>query len=193
MQRERGHDSVGYGNPPCIGYELRADLDFNTNGSATSTANPAGASSGDTYWNGGAGWNPIGATTTRRTANPYTGDFDGNADTDASGDGGPYTISNLFINPTTGGSHWGLFGRFWSSNQTVEDVGLVNVDITVNLTTHYEELYVGGLCGDREQRDRGRRGQLYHRQGAGRGVGGQPRHLHGGSWRDLRGAAWWAA
>ena len=33
----------------CSGYELGADLDFDTNGSGTADA-------GDTYWNGGAGW-----------------------------------------------------------------------------------------------------------------------------------------
>ena len=38
----------------CEGYELTADLDFDTNGSG-------GADAGDTFWNGGAGWEPIGS------------------------------------------------------------------------------------------------------------------------------------
>ena len=81
------------GNPACSGYELRANLDFNTNSSAPTATNPTGADSGDTYWNAGAGFVPIGDAT-----NAFTSTFDGNNDTDASGDGGPYTISNLFIN-----------------------------------------------------------------------------------------------
>ena len=38
----------------CTGYELAADLDFDTNGSG-------GPDAGDAYWNGGAGWEPIGS------------------------------------------------------------------------------------------------------------------------------------
>ena len=37
----------------CAGYELTADLDFDTDGSGA-------AGAGDAYWNGGAGWTPIG-------------------------------------------------------------------------------------------------------------------------------------
>ena len=98
--------TAGMGCPSagCTGYELRANLDFNTNNSAKTAANPTGADSGDTYWNSGAGWTPIGGATA------YTGAFDGNNDTDSSGDGGPYKISNLFINATTG-QYFGLFGR----------------------------------------------------------------------------------
>ena len=42
-----------HGLEGCSGYELTADLDFDTNGNGT-------ADSGDTYWNNGAGWAPIG-------------------------------------------------------------------------------------------------------------------------------------
>ena len=76
--------TAGTGNPVCSGYELRADLDFNTGMKDRRTD--------DTYYNSGAGWPPIGDGTTA-----YTGDFDGNNDTDSTGDGGPYTITNLFI------------------------------------------------------------------------------------------------
>ena len=51
----------------CIGYELMADLDFDTD---------------DAYWNGGLGWEPIGSDT-----GPFTAVFDGNG----------HTIANLFI------------------------------------------------------------------------------------------------
>ena len=37
----------------CTGYELTANLDFDTNGSGDADA-------GDTYWNAGEGWDPIG-------------------------------------------------------------------------------------------------------------------------------------
>ena len=37
----------------CVGYELTANLDFDTNGNGE-------ADEGDAYWNGGGGWVPIG-------------------------------------------------------------------------------------------------------------------------------------
>ena len=37
----------------CLGYELAADLDFDTDGSGAADA-------GDAFWNGGAGWRPLG-------------------------------------------------------------------------------------------------------------------------------------
>ena len=130
--------SQNTGNPPCTGYELRANLDFDTNPSDKSDTNPAGADSGDTYWNDGKGWLPIGGT--------YTGSFDGNADSDTSGDGGPYTISNLFIDRTAG-SYAGLFAYLGGGRGAlVEDVALVNVDVTLNATT-INSVYVGGLAG----------------------------------------------
>ena len=42
-------------NPdPCLGYELKADLSFDTNNDGSVTA----ADSGGLYWNNGAGWTP---------------------------------------------------------------------------------------------------------------------------------------
>ena len=55
----------------CTGYELVADLDFDTNGNGR-------ADSGDAYWNNGAGWIPF--------------DFGGTFQ------GGGHTITHLFIN-----------------------------------------------------------------------------------------------
>ena len=40
----------------CLGYELTVGLDFDTNGNGVADA-------GDRYWNGGAGWEPIGKVT----------------------------------------------------------------------------------------------------------------------------------
>ena len=82
---------MGCPSTGCTGYELTANLDFNTNNSAKSAANPTGADSGDTYWNSGNGWDPIGGT----SGGDYTGSFDGNT----------YTISNLFIDRTSGQLH----------------------------------------------------------------------------------------
>ena len=130
---------MGCPSAGCTGYELRANLDFNTNNSAKSSANPTGADSGDTYWNNGAGWTPIGGATT------YTGAFDGNNDTDASGDGGPYKISNLFINATSG-QYFGLFGRTRSGTNAFEYVALENVSIT-RTGSSSTDIDIGGLAG----------------------------------------------
>ena len=133
------------GNRECIGYELKASLDFNTNDSAATATNPTGANTGDTYWNNGLGWDPIGGT----GGGQYTGIFDGNSDTDASGDGGPYTISNLFINRTSG-RYAGLFAYLNGvDGAEVTDVALENVDITLNVDAT-DFVYVGALAGKAE-------------------------------------------
>ena len=69
----------------CLGYELMEDLDFDTDGSGSANA-------ADDYWNGGAGWSPIGGHDA--DAQPYTATFDGNGN----------TISNLYINLSTDGA-----------------------------------------------------------------------------------------
>ena len=69
----------------CRGYELTADLDFDTNGNGAADA-------ADEYWNGGAGWVPIGGAGTTLDAglydleNPFTAIFEGNG----------HTVSHLF-------------------------------------------------------------------------------------------------
>ena len=123
------------GNPACSGYELSANLDFNTNSSATSDSNPTGADSGDTYWNSGAGWDPIGGT----SGSAYTGDFDGQT----------YTISNLYIDRTSG-NYAGLFAYLnGASGTTIENVSLINVDVTFSPTAAGggAKVYTGGLAG----------------------------------------------
>ena len=122
---------MGCPSTGCVGYELRANLDFNTNDSAASAGNPAGADSGDDYWNGGSGWDPIGGV----SGGDYTGSFDGNT----------HTISNIFIDRTSG-NYAGLFADLDGTGQTIENVSLVNVDVTLNVSTS-SEVYVGGLAG----------------------------------------------
>ena len=132
-----GGDGMGCPSTGCIGYEIRASLDFDTG--------TKGTRNDDTYWNGGLGWNPIGGTA---GTGKYTGSFDGNADTDSSGDGGPYTISNLFIDRTSG-QYAGLFANLGGTGKKFEDVALVNVDVTFNTTTTTgaTDVWTGGLAG----------------------------------------------
>ena len=83
---------MGCGFEGCSGYELEADLDFDTNGSGD-------ADSGDTYWNDGEGWVPLGLPefeffTTLIGAFRTT--FEGNG----------HSISNLFVDR---GNYSGLF------------------------------------------------------------------------------------
>ncbi len=125
--------------PTCSGYELRADLDFDTDGDgATYTLAADGTvtgDSGDAYYNGGAGWTPI-------------ADFEiGSTDFVTTFDGNGHTISNLFVN---GGrsisSAVGLFGYVGHPNAEarIRNVGLVNVYVKGGTTTNY----TGGLAGN---------------------------------------------
>ena len=107
-------------NPgPCAGYELNADLDFDTDGSGSVGA-------GDDYPN----WVPIATGTSS-----YTAAFNGNG----------HTISNMTIN-ISGVSQAGLFGS--TSGGTLENVGLLDVSITAR-DSGAQFLSVGGLAGYR--------------------------------------------
>ena len=99
-------EGMGCGVGGCIGYELDADLDFDTNGSG-------GADAGDAYWNAGAGWEPIGADSLYRR---FAATFDGNG----------RLLAKLFISR---GDHAGLFGAVGSSG-VVRRVALADVDVT---------------------------------------------------------------
>ena len=141
-------DRMGCGFEGCSGYELEADLDFDTNGSGD-------ADSGDTYWNDGEGWAPLGATdfplfTTLIGA--FRATFEGNG----------HSISNLFVMQ---GNYSGLFGTVGLSG-AVRNLRLIDVDVTgkeggggligenrgivsdVRTSGRVSgELYVGGLIG----------------------------------------------
>ena len=88
----------------CVGYELRANLDFDENGDGaiTETGDP-------TYWNEGAGFRPLPA---------YTGTFIGNG----------HTISNMFMNYP----RWTFVGLFQKLNSgaRAESVGLLNAKVS---------------------------------------------------------------
>ena len=102
----------------CTGYELDADLDFDTNddGSITSADGAISYGAGDAA---GDGWTPIGGSTSAATA--FSATFDGKG----------HTISNLFINLTTstaaGGAFVGLFGE---TTGHLRNVGIINPKIT---------------------------------------------------------------
>ena len=93
--------------PTCTGYELTADLDFNTD-----TSNDVGDAividDKDSYWNSGAGWEPI----------TYNTVFEGNG----------HTISNLFISRGAA-DEIGLFGAVYN-NARIYRVGLEDVNVT---------------------------------------------------------------
>ena len=97
--------------PNCAGYELTADLDFDTNGSGT-------ANSGDTYWNTGAGWTPIGDHPNGTGADGYTAAFEGNG----------HTIANLFINQPAV-DRMGLFGTVGETG-VLRNLAVVDADVT---------------------------------------------------------------
>ena len=88
----------------CRGYELAADLDFDTNGSG-------GPDAGDAYWNAGSGWLPIGTE-----AEPFAAAFEGNG----------WVIRHLLV---AGGEVAGLFGATGGSS-VVARVGLIAADVT---------------------------------------------------------------
>ena len=89
----------------CTGYELRASLDFDTDGDGKTHTGDTG-DAGDTYNNGGAGWFPIGGA--------YTATFQGNG----------HTIDNLFIKKS---GRSGLFDTV--TGGTIIGLGLRNAYI----------------------------------------------------------------
>jgi len=100
----------------CEGYELTADLDFDANGSG-------GPDAGDAFWNGGAGWEPIGSD-----SDPFMATFEG----------GGHVVSNLFINRGTQDGV-GLFGHLGVGG-SIRRFGVADVSVT-----GYNG--VGGLVG----------------------------------------------
>ena len=113
-------DSNTADQPTCVGYELTTSLEFDTNGDGSVTT------SGDTYWNSSAGWNPIGSASAQ-----YSGNFKGNGN----------TINNLFINANTTG-YRALFGSI-AFNSRIETLGVTNANIT-------GQNYVGILSGSNQ-------------------------------------------
>ncbi len=114
--------AAGMGCPAggCTGYELAENLDFDTNGNGQ-------ADSGDDYWNGGEGWDPIGSTNDRFSA---------------SFDGGGHRISNLHIDRE--GNDLGLFG-YATAGSEIKNIGLIKASVTG--TGDGRGSHIGGLVG----------------------------------------------
>ena len=92
----------------CVGYELNAGLDFDTDRSGEADAP-------DTYWNNGAGWVPIGDSSSSFSS--FAAIFEGNG----------RTITNLFIDSS--GNDIGLFGKTRSS-AVIRNLEMVSVQVT---------------------------------------------------------------
>ena len=103
----------------CAGYELAANLDFDTNGNGKADA-------GDAYWNDGAGWLPIGDF-----AHKFTANFDGNG----------HTIANLYINRSRT-NYVGLFG--YARDSSIKQVGLASATVS---GSHHVGSLIGGANG----------------------------------------------
>ena len=110
--------ATGMGCPSagCTGYELTTNLDFDTNGDGRTDI------SGDAYWNGGSGWDPIG-----RENSEFGATFEGN----------DHVISNLHISRNLSGM--GLFG-YTSAQGDIKRIGLAEVSVTGRWNS-------GGLVG----------------------------------------------
>jgi hypothetical protein len=102
----------------CIGYELTADLDFDTNQDGIIDAS-------DDHWNGSYGWSPIG-----EYYSPFTATFEGNG----------HVMRNLFIN-SSGPNFQGLFGH--TENALIRNVGLTGPLMSVTAGGSH----VGALVG----------------------------------------------
>ena len=110
----------GMGCPStCTGYELTADLDFDTNGDGRTDI------TGDAYWNDGVGWHPIGSVD-----DPFDATFHGNG----------HLVSNLFINHDGTGYSTALFGGIGPTN-VVREVRLHVSGDDPNPEPHHYDSY----------------------------------------------------
>jgi hypothetical protein len=112
-----GH-SAGCPDEGCFGVELMADLDFDTNGDGVIDA-------GDTYWNDGKGWEPIGPS----REDPFRSFFEGNG----------YVVRNFYLNRSRE-SYLGLFG--YTTDAVIRRIG-----ITGSLTYVRGGSFAGILAG----------------------------------------------
>ena len=134
----------------CTGYELTADLDFDTDGDGatyTETDGRITADADDAYYHEGRGWPPIG-----RRVRAFNASFHGNG----------HTIANLFIQPDEAHRYpeypgearnyrdVGLFGAIGRSAQ-VKDLGLLNARINLQRPAFHHDSHttttLGALIG----------------------------------------------
>ena len=121
----------------CTGYELRENLNFDTNGNGRTHTNGAG-DAGDDYYNGGAGWNPIGGHVAVSPQPSFTATLEGNE----------HTISNLYINLDTSGDNDGRYvGLFAYTTGAIRNLGLVNPYVKNTRSGGGTYIYYGALAG----------------------------------------------
>ncbi len=127
------HAETGMGCPPpgCKGYELTTNLDFDTNGDGRTDI------AGDTYWNDGAGWEPIVDGESVRRGYDEDGDAPFLATFHAVFEGNSHVISGLYID-RSGSNNVGLFGKVWGGE--IRNLGLEGAVVK-------GEGDVGGLAG----------------------------------------------
>ncbi|WP_109829772.1 hypothetical protein [Reichenbachiella versicolor] len=109
--------TAGCPRPGCTGFELAADLDFDTNGDGAINEQ-------DAFWNEGKGWEPIG-----RYDNEFQAIFEGNG----------FSIKNLYINRSTK-QDIGLFGA-------IKDAKVSNIRLVGKLLKVHGYSNVGSLVG----------------------------------------------
>ncbi len=117
------NDSTGCPRNGCYGFELAADINFDTNQDGV-------IDSQDDYWNDGLGWDPIGPI--RGTY--FSGSFNGNG----------YAIKNIYINRPDQ-SYIGLFSRVKKHSDL--DNQISNFAFTGALSSISGNNYVGFLAG----------------------------------------------
>ena len=130
----------------CAGYELRANLDFDTDGDGSAHTNGVGDPDDDYYTHAsamgdpGEGWVPLGGHNTGATE--FSSFLEGNN----------HTISNLYINLRTSsvddGRYVGLFAHLsgGSSQSRLRNLGLVNPYVK-NARLGGSVSYTGALAG----------------------------------------------
>ena len=127
---------------PCLGYELTANLDFDTNDSGATHTNGVGDTA-DTYnthtsamGDAGEGWVPIGGHAA--SGGTFSGAFEGN----------DHTIANLYIDLDTSsnddGRNVGLFGK---TSGALRNLGLVNPYVKNTRSGAGTLIYYGALSG----------------------------------------------
>ena len=112
---------MGCPSTGCSGYELSADLDFDTSGDGAVDSN-------DDWWDSGSGWPPIGDGSSDTDSTRFNATFDGNG----------HTIANLYISRSST-PYVGLFGSLGSSSH-IRGLGLTDVSVSGHSS-------VGALAG----------------------------------------------
>ena len=117
-------DSTGCPATGCHGYELVADLDFDTNGNGV-------FDSGDLFWNNGKGWVPVGWVSSY-SKYPFTATFEGNS----------HAIRNLRIDNLKGDG----VGLFSSTNAaSIQNLSFIKPVITIDYS--YNKKSAGAIAG----------------------------------------------